>query len=337
LVPPLIDGREILDGISIKAFLSVGHKTPRFILPFFETQKNFLGVKMSKRIDDLKRLAGSPWADLTPLRRRGRPRKFATNNPTERKRASRAAQKLKDEAAAVEKDRLAQIAALQEEQAKDAKGNYGSLLVTDADRGKGVIETGGFNTSKIDSVDSARMRDGVTDEDILVESSGSGRRAVAEGASLEKFEQSVDNNDFQPQGWKKPSGEKSSEKTNKRRGNLLCDTHSIVDGPCQSFRVETRSHGSGKLKTHLIVAGILATQHGERWLLPLPAERVKGGWKLSCGCFRPGPQRIIVTSASEPAEEEEDLEVDDNAIFADALRRKWKLESNTGGTNTPLI
>src|SRR5580693_1266517 len=95
-IPPLFDGQEILDGISLKTFLSVGHKTPRFILPFFDTEKNFLGVKMSKELGDRKRLAGSPWVDLAPPRPRGRPRRFATNTPAERKRASRAAQKLRE-------------------------------------------------------------------------------------------------------------------------------------------------------------------------------------------------------------------------------------------------
>jgi hypothetical protein len=115
--------------------------------------------------DNPKKLAGSPWADITPLRRRGRPRKFATKNPTERKRASRAAQKLKEEAEAAEKDRLAQIAALEKEQAKDDNGKGRSLLLSEATTNSGILqgdwafqfEGGTMQTGSINALTSVNM------------------------------------------------------------------------------------------------------------------------------------------------------------------------------------
>jgi hypothetical protein len=171
----------------------------------------------------------------------------------------------------------------------------------------------------------------VTNEDVRIESGGSGRKVSAPGHGIDEDESSDD--DAAPAGgWKKPTGQQPSEKTNTWFGFIICKLHGVVDGPCQSFKIKSRGNGRGIPKTFFLVPGKESFEEHGTWYLPLPAHRKKGAWRLSCGCARPVLKNIIVTIVTEHVEELDDTEVDENTLLIDTLRRKWKSEPYKGET-----
>jgi hypothetical protein len=119
-------------------------------------------------------LAGSPLAvpqaESTKSTRRGRPRKFA--NDATRMRHNRAAEKQ-----ALELDPEHWEKVLRDEGLSVSAGMY----MPDADHGKGLLITGGYDTDKIHEVVGASERDGKNINDMSLEASGSGRRVKPKG------------------------------------------------------------------------------------------------------------------------------------------------------------
>jgi hypothetical protein len=92
----------------------------------------------------------SPRPDLLP-KRCGRPKKHAS--AAERQREYRRRKKEEIEKVNGERDRQVQIAELKRSQSVD-----GPFIMNDADHGKGLLVTGGYDYQKIDVVDAATKR-----------------------------------------------------------------------------------------------------------------------------------------------------------------------------------
>jgi hypothetical protein len=119
-------------------------------------------------------LAGSPLAvtqaEILKSNRRGRPRKFASD--AARMRHNRAQQKEK--------------AKLDPQHWEKVLGDEGlsanaGLYMPDADHGKGLLITGGYDTDKIHEVVGASERDGKDIDDLSLERGGTGRRVKPKG------------------------------------------------------------------------------------------------------------------------------------------------------------
>jgi hypothetical protein len=119
-------------------------------------------------------LAGSPLAvtqaESPKSNRRGRPRKFASD--AARMRHNRAQQKEKAE--------------LDPQHWEEVLGDEGlsagaGMYMPDADHGKGLLITGGYDTDKIHEVVGASERDGKDVDDLSLERGGTGRRVKPKG------------------------------------------------------------------------------------------------------------------------------------------------------------
>jgi hypothetical protein len=119
-------------------------------------------------------LAGSPLAvtqaESPKSNRRGRPRKFESD--AARMRHNRAQQKEKAE--------------LDPQHWEKVLGDEGlsagaSMYMSDANHGKGLLITGGYDTDKIHEVVGASERDGKDIDDLSLERGGTGRRVKANG------------------------------------------------------------------------------------------------------------------------------------------------------------
>jgi hypothetical protein len=238
-------------------------------------------------------LAGSPLATITgPRPQRGRPRIHA--NAAARKRASRAEIARKAEEAAIEKDRLAQIDALVKSQKYDAQ-----FLIGDADRGKGLIITGGLTWLKIDEIDGAQVRDNMTPEDFQFGGGGGGRRKTAQGHGREADPNNSDEDEEteeretdktfinkQKGQFKRKSKPLTQKALNHARPHFHCSLHSQVDGPCNGIRFESKGNGRGKPKTIWIENDGTSFLSAGIWILLIQGKRKGGVWTLRCGCSR---------------------------------------------------
>ena len=177
-----------------------------------------------KRVRAFTGLAGSPLAVVckpSPQipKKRGRPRIW--NSDADRMRANRAQQQ-----AIKETDPLTWERRLSDEGLSMDAGR----CMTDADHGKGLLHTGGYDNELIAEVVAARERDGVTINDDSIEAGGTGRRVKPKGHGIsdapikESDDCFVSRNEkqFLRSRWKTPP------KTKLKGVRLFCVVHKIL-------------------------------------------------------------------------------------------------------------
>lgn len=265
-------------------------------------------------------------------KRRGRPRLHADN--AAKMRASRARMKEKKAAVERENDRLAEIGKIAITADCDPP-----FVMADAPHGKGLLVTGGWGPDKVAEVDAARIKAGVTEEDIIVGSSGSGQRVVPQGhgPSEHRDENSADDMEAQKaqeendkletentfiakQGWKaffRNSKKLGPTLLKRTRVHLLCPIHSFVHGRCFGIVIWK------KKKRHQIAIDVEAFEDHVtgRWILTIPAiaKPRRGVWELACGCRRQFIERHKVTDKTVPIPSDLEVEQGDNGLDSQSV------------------